>query len=99
LSRSRRSGITKIYNLEALVKRSRVYGRTDPRHSHFDERHKRGPKPTAGSQRPFDFLAALQLQTIAPNPLSHVGSDLQLLEAFIWLQSLVPIQAHLRSPP
>jgi hypothetical protein len=56
------------------------------------------PEPTRGSQRPFDFLA-LQLQTIAPKPLSQVGSDLQLLEAFIWLQSLVPIQAHRRSPP
>jgi hypothetical protein len=50
-------------------------------------------------QSPVLEFFAVQLQTMAPSSaLSHLGSDLQS-ESFIWLQSLVPMQAHLRSPP
>src|SRR5262249_6128477 len=48
----------------------------------------------------FAVRAALQLQMIAPSsPLSHSGSDLQLSEFFISLQSLTPMQAHLTHSP
>jgi hypothetical protein len=52
-------------------------------------------------QRPvLEVFGALQLQIMAPSSLlSHLGSDLQLSKFFIWLQSVVPMQAHLRSPP
>src|SRR5215510_2514811 len=48
----------------------------------------------------FAVRAALQLQMIAPSsPLSHSGSDLQLSEFFISLQSFRPMQAHLTPSP
>src|SRR5262245_728097 len=48
----------------------------------------------------FGLRAALQLHMIAPSsPLSHSASDLQLLEFFILLQSLTPMQAHLIPSP